>query len=84
MWVGGQRHAPAALTPGKTRYSLYRRMGGPQGRSGRDSPSFLPCKSVRHSGHVRHVQRIFAPVFNVINTLQLTYQVHGLGELVKG
>ena len=30
----GQRHAPAALYPGKTRYPLYRRLGGPQGRSG--------------------------------------------------
>ena len=35
MVVGGQRHAPAALPPGKTRYPLYRRLGGPQGRSGR-------------------------------------------------
>jgi hypothetical protein len=34
MGVGGQRHAPAALRPGKTWYSLYRRLGGPQGRSG--------------------------------------------------
>ena len=33
--VGGQRHAPAALPPGKTRYPLYRRLGGAQGRSGR-------------------------------------------------
>ena len=32
--VGSQRHAPAALPPGKTRYPLYRRLGGPQGRSG--------------------------------------------------
>jgi hypothetical protein len=32
--VGGQHQAPAALPPAKTRYSLYRRMGGPQGRSG--------------------------------------------------
>ena len=32
--VGGQRHAPAVLPPGKTRYPLYRRLGGPQGRSG--------------------------------------------------
>jgi len=32
--VGGQRHAPAALPPGKTRYPLYRRLSGPQGRSG--------------------------------------------------
>ena len=30
--VGGQRHAPAALPPGKTRYPLYRRLGGPLGR----------------------------------------------------
>ena len=35
MGVGGQRHAPAALPLGKTRYPLYRRMDGPQGRSER-------------------------------------------------
>jgi hypothetical protein len=28
--MGGKRHAPAALPPGKTRYPLYRRLGGPQ------------------------------------------------------
>jgi len=33
--MGGQRHAPAALPPGMNRYPLYRRLGGPQGRSGR-------------------------------------------------
>jgi hypothetical protein len=32
--VGGQHHAPAALPPRKTRYPLYKRLGGPQGRSG--------------------------------------------------
>jgi hypothetical protein len=31
----GQRHAPAALPPGKTRYPLWRRLGGPQGWCGR-------------------------------------------------
>ena len=35
MGVGGQHHPPAALPPGKTRHPLYRRLGGPQGRSGR-------------------------------------------------
>jgi hypothetical protein len=36
MGVGGQRHTPAAFTPAKvTRYPLYRKLGGPQGRSGR-------------------------------------------------
>ena len=34
MGVDGQRHAPAALPPGKTRYPLYRRLGGPQSPSG--------------------------------------------------
>jgi hypothetical protein len=32
--VGGQRHAPAALPLGMTRYPLYRRLGRPQGWSG--------------------------------------------------
>jgi hypothetical protein len=32
--VGSQCHAPTALLPEKTRYPLYRRLGGPQGRSG--------------------------------------------------
>ena len=34
MGVGGQRHAPTALPPEKTRYPLHRRLGGPQGRTG--------------------------------------------------
>jgi hypothetical protein len=33
--MGGQRHVPPALPTGETRYPLYRRLGGPQGRSGR-------------------------------------------------
>jgi hypothetical protein len=32
--VGCQRHTPASLSPGKTRYPSYRRLGGPQSRSG--------------------------------------------------
>jgi hypothetical protein len=35
MEVGCQRHAPAALPPGKTRYPLCRGLDGPQGRSER-------------------------------------------------
>ena len=34
MRMVGQRHAPAALPPGKTHYPLYRRFDGPQVRSG--------------------------------------------------
>jgi hypothetical protein len=36
MEVSGQLHALAALPPGKSpRYPFYRRLGGPQSRSGR-------------------------------------------------
>ena len=35
MRVSGQRYAPAALHPGNTRYPMYRRLDGPQGRPGR-------------------------------------------------
>jgi len=34
MGVGGQCHAPVSLSPGKTRYPLYRRLGGLQGQCG--------------------------------------------------
>ena len=34
MEVGGQRHAPAALSPRKTRYPIYRRLDGLHSRSG--------------------------------------------------
>ena len=30
MAVGGQRHAPATLSPRKTRHPLHRRLGEPQ------------------------------------------------------
>ena len=40
--VGGQRHSSAVLPPGKTRYPLYRRLGGPQGRSGLVRKIFTP------------------------------------------
>jgi len=46
--VGGQRHDPATLPPGMTRYPLYMRIGGPQVRSGwlrkiSPLPGFDPC-----------------------------------------
>ena len=34
MGVSVQRHAPTDLPPGKARYPLSRRLGGPRGRSG--------------------------------------------------
>jgi hypothetical protein len=35
MRMCGQLHVPAALTPGMTRYPLYRRLGGYRGLYGR-------------------------------------------------
>jgi len=40
--MGGQRHAPTALPAGHTRYPLYRRLGGAQGRPGRMWKISLP------------------------------------------
>ena len=48
--VVGQRHAPGTLPPGKTRYPLYRRLGGPQGRSGRVR------EKLAHNGDPRTVE----------------------------
>jgi hypothetical protein len=53
--VGGQRHAPAALPPGMTRYPMYRRLGGLDGceksRSHRDStPQMVQPVAIRYTG----------------------------------
>jgi hypothetical protein len=52
MGEGGQHHAPAALPPGKIRYPLYRRLGGPQSRSGQvrkiSSPLGFDARTVQH------------------------------------
>ena len=40
--VGGQHHAPAALTQGKTRYPLYRRLGRPPGPVWMDAENLAP------------------------------------------
>jgi hypothetical protein len=46
MWVVGQRHGPAALSLEKTWYPHYRRLGGPQVRSGRVGKSRLHRDSI--------------------------------------
>ena len=56
MEVGGQHHATAALPPEKTRCTLYRRLGGLQGRSGHfcdwRAIKFGTNKSVGNEGRV--------------------------------
>ena len=45
--MGGQRHAPAALPPGKTRYPLYRRLGVHEYRSGQVRKMSSPPTEIR-------------------------------------
>ena len=65
MGVGGQRHAPAALPPRKTRYPLYRRLGGPQGRSGQvrkiSPPPGLDPRTVQNNSESLHRPRCPGP-----------------------
>jgi len=52
MGVGGQRHAPAALPPGKRPGSqMYRTRGGPQDRSGRVRKISPPPHGLRSPHH---------------------------------
>jgi hypothetical protein len=65
--VGGQCHARAALPPRKTRYPLYRRLGGPQGRSGQVRKfSFLPGFDTRTVQPVALIIIIIIPVIIII------------------
>jgi hypothetical protein len=42
MGVGGQHHTLAALPPANTRYSLYRKLGGPPGPVWTDAENLVP------------------------------------------
>jgi hypothetical protein len=42
MGVDGQRHAPAALPPGMTRYPLYKRLDGPPGPARKGAENLAP------------------------------------------
>jgi hypothetical protein len=73
MRVGGKLHAPAALPPGKeTRYPLYRRLGGPQGRCVRvrkisPTPGFDP-RTVQPVAS-RYTDWAIAAMFPILNTV---------------
>jgi hypothetical protein len=83
MEVSGQRYAPAALYPRKKdpRYPLYRRMGGPQSRSGhrgyRKSP--LPLLGIEHrsSGRPGRLSD------TILTELPLLYNVCTMNQLQK-
>jgi hypothetical protein len=64
MGVGCQRHALAALPPGKTRYPLYRRLGGPQSPvwTGVENlaPNRIQSRTVQHVDS-RYTTELFRP-----------------------
>jgi hypothetical protein len=78
--VGGQRHASAALPPGKTRYPLYRRLGGPQCRSGRvrkispppgfDSSTAVQCTFTHKQYTEQHSSTVHIYTQSVYRTTQ--------------
>jgi hypothetical protein len=50
MGVGGQGHAPAALSPGMIRYPMYRRLGGPPGSVWAGAENLVPT-GIRSPDH---------------------------------
>ena len=72
MRVGGQRNAPGALPPEKTRNPLYRRLGGHQSRSGLVRNIFSPTRfrspdrPARSESLVRWVSVIHFDVSHII------------------
>jgi hypothetical protein len=61
MGVGGQRHATAALPPGKTQYPLSRRLGGPQGPSGQVRKTSPPIRSPDRPARSESLYRLRYP-----------------------
>ena len=56
VWV--QYHAPAALPPGKIRYPLYMRLGGPQGRVWTDAEN-LASTGIRSPGRPARSESLY-------------------------
>jgi len=76
--VGGKRHAPAALPPGKTRYPMYRRLGDPQGRSGRVRKILPPPTGIRSPGRPDRTESLYrlsyrGPTGGILNKDFLLY-----------
>jgi hypothetical protein len=70
---GGQCYASAALCLGKTWYPLYRRLGGPQGRSGREWKTSPPQGS-----DPRTVQPLASRYthYAIMGLLKIIYVIH--------
>ena len=83
MGMGGQRHAPAALPPGRTRYLLYRRLDEPQGRSGPvrkiSSPPEFDPRTVQPVAFRYTDWAIAAHNIKRVNTISEKFMEHRMG-----
>ena len=78
--MGGQRHAPATLPPGKTRYPFHRRLGGFQCRSGRVQKISPPgTRSPDRPALSESLYRLSYPGPPLINT----YLLHGAESFLR-
>ena len=70
--VGDQLHTPAALPPGKTRYPLYRRLGGHLGRVCTGAENLAPHRDSIHgpssTQRVAIPTELSRPLVNMFNT----------------
>ena len=74
MEIIDQRHAPAALPPGKTRYPLYRSLGGPQGRS-RHVRKISPPTGIRSLDRPAHTSS-YRPCYNAVLQIKGFHNIH--------
>ena len=83
--AGSQLHVLAASPPGMTRYPLYRRLGGPRGRSGRVqkispptefwSPNRPSCNQLQF-WPTRNDLRLMLTVLSELTTVYVTDNMH--------
>jgi len=79
MGLGGQRHAPAALPPGTTRYPLCRELSGAEGRSAevrKISPPLSP--RIRSPDRPAYTTELSQP------TMMVTIRLRECGFGVRG
>ena len=72
MRTVGQRQALAALSPWKTRYPLYTRLGGPQGPSGR-MRKILPSTGIRSSDSPARSEALYRLSYLVQSKLYIIF-----------
>jgi hypothetical protein len=79
MKMSGEFYAPATVSPGiKLRYSLHRRLGGPQSRNGRsgEEKNFHSCRESNPGRPERSLVTILAELSRLPSTMVHYQAVH--------